>query len=110
MRLEMKEIKKITAVVSKRYRTADRKGKTKILDEFTATTGYNRKYAVRVLKNAGRTVCGTVDGKPVKYKVKKPCKAQKTPKAAEVRKSTGTMLSPPCAAFGNFSITSAVNF
>ena len=25
--------------------------KTKIIDEFTATTGYNRKYAIHLLKN-----------------------------------------------------------
>ena len=30
---------------------ADRKLKTKIIDEFTATTDYNRKYAIHLLKN-----------------------------------------------------------
>jgi len=89
MGLNMAEKKKVTAVNGKRYRAADRKGKTKILDEFTATTGYNRKYAVRVLKNAGRTVFGTTDGKPVKYKAKKPCKAQKNAKCGGRPKKYG---------------------
>ncbi|WP_252722452.1 hypothetical protein [Treponema phagedenis] len=36
---------------AKRYCWASKKEKTKIIDEFTATTGYNRKYAIHVLKN-----------------------------------------------------------
>jgi len=32
-----------------RYRKADRSGKSKILDEFCAVCGYNRKYAIRLL-------------------------------------------------------------
>ena len=35
---------------AKRYCWASKKEKTKIIDEFTATTGYNRKYAIHVLK------------------------------------------------------------
>jgi hypothetical protein len=34
-----------------RYLKANRAGKTQILDEFIATTGYHRKYAIRVLKH-----------------------------------------------------------
>ncbi|MDR3336873.1 MAG: transposase, partial [Treponema sp.] len=85
----MKEKKKITAVVSKRYRAADRKGKTKIPGEFVATTGYNRRYAIGILKNHGRTVSGTVDGKPVKYKAGKPCKARKNAKGGGRPKKYG---------------------
>ncbi len=33
-----------------RYHSADRKGKTKILDEFVALTGYHRKAAIRAFK------------------------------------------------------------
>jgi hypothetical protein len=77
MGLNMAEKKKVTALHGKRYRAADKKGKTKILDEFQATTGYNRKYAVHILNNHGRTVSGTADGKPVKYKAGKPKKAGK---------------------------------
>jgi hypothetical protein len=89
MGLEMKEKKKITATVSKRYKAADKKGKTRILDEFVATTGYNRKYALHILKNHGRTVCGTADGKPVKYKAGKPKKAGKNSKAGGRPKKYG---------------------
>jgi hypothetical protein len=34
-----------------RYLRADKTGKEQILDEFIATTGYHRKYAIRVLKH-----------------------------------------------------------
>ena len=34
-----------------RYLKANRAGKEQILDEFMATTGYHRKYAIRVLKH-----------------------------------------------------------
>ena len=50
MGLDMKT-KKLTEETAKRYCTASRKLKTKIIDEFTATTGYNRKYAIHLLKN-----------------------------------------------------------
>ena len=36
--------------VSKRYRTANRKEKGRILDDFCRDTGYNRKYAISVLR------------------------------------------------------------
>ena len=47
----MKTKKKLSEETVKRYCTAGKKQKTKILDEFIATTGYNRKYAIHVLKN-----------------------------------------------------------
>jgi len=34
-----------------RYLKASKRGKGRILDEFTATTGYNRKYAIHLLRN-----------------------------------------------------------
>jgi hypothetical protein len=34
-----------------RYLKANKAGKEQILDEFIATTGYHRKYAIRVLKH-----------------------------------------------------------
>ena len=51
MGLDMKTKKKLSEETAKRYCTAAKKQKTKILDEFIATTGYNRKYAIHVLKN-----------------------------------------------------------
>ena len=50
MGLDMKTKKKLSEETAKRYCTAAKKQKTKILDEFIATTGYNRKYAIHVLK------------------------------------------------------------
>jgi len=40
----------LQAEVQPRYLKASKAEKQKILDEFTATTGYHRKYAIRVLK------------------------------------------------------------
>ena len=50
MGLDMKTRKKLTEETAKRYCTAGKKQKSKIIDEFTATTGYNRKYAIHILK------------------------------------------------------------
>ena len=54
MGLDMKTKKKLSEETAKRYCTADKKHKTKIIDEFVATTGYNRKYAIHILKNSAR--------------------------------------------------------
>jgi len=40
--LTMKEKKALTAEIQDRYSKATKKAKTKVLDEFTATTVYNR--------------------------------------------------------------------
>jgi hypothetical protein len=69
--------RKITAVTAHRYRAADRKGKTAILDEFTATTGYNRKYALHVLANRGGTCLAQVEGKTVKLTAARPKRKRK---------------------------------
>ncbi|WP_246473274.1 integrase catalytic domain-containing protein [Treponema parvum] len=47
----MKTKQKLTEETAKRYCTANKKYKTKIIDEFIATTGYNQKYAIHILKN-----------------------------------------------------------
>ena len=44
--------------MAKRYRTAGRVEKGRILDELTATTGWHRKHAVRALSFAGRDRTG----------------------------------------------------
>jgi hypothetical protein len=41
-------------VLRPRYLKANKVEKQKMLDEFTAATGYHRKYAIRVLKNQGQ--------------------------------------------------------
>ena len=68
MGLDMQTKRKITAVTAKRYRTADRKGKTAILNEFTTTTGYNRTYALRILANWDRSRLTRVEWNTVKLK------------------------------------------
>jgi len=47
----MKQKQAITAVITKRYKKANKKEKSMILDEFVATTGYNRSYAARALRD-----------------------------------------------------------
>jgi hypothetical protein len=43
--------RELHAEVQARYLKASKAGKQKILDEFTANTGYHRKYAIRILKH-----------------------------------------------------------
>ena len=52
MGLDMKTRQKLTEETAKRYCIATKKRKTRIIDEFCATTGYNRKYAIHILKNS----------------------------------------------------------
>ena len=62
MRLTMKDKQKITEMQSKRYQRGGKKEKTKMLDEFTQLTGYNRAYGSYVLNNWGKRIyltCGT---------------------------------------------------
>jgi len=54
MGLTMSEKKSITREVSKRYKKASKSEKGVILDEFTASTGYNRIYASHILSNWGK--------------------------------------------------------
>jgi len=53
MRLTMQERKAVTKALSLRYRTARKKFKRHILDDFAAVTGYNRNYAARLLHGHG---------------------------------------------------------
>lgn len=56
MRLTMKERKSVVRVTARRYRSARKKRKNEILDEFIQTTGYNRCYASYLLRNHGRVM------------------------------------------------------
>lgn len=49
--MSMKSKRELLAEVFPRYRAANGKDKERILDEFVAVTGYNRKYAIRVLNH-----------------------------------------------------------
>ncbi len=40
----------LVAAVSERYRSADKRGKGRVLDEFAAVTGLHRKHAMRLLR------------------------------------------------------------
>jgi len=42
----------LTKIVAKRYLKAEKKGKTRILDEYCQNTGLNRKYAISKLKDS----------------------------------------------------------
>ena len=43
--------RELLASTAPRYAKANKKQKQTILDEFTAATGYNRKYAITLLKH-----------------------------------------------------------
>jgi hypothetical protein len=67
----MKTRQALTNETAKRYRTAGRKDKTKIRDEFVGNTGYCRKYALHILANWDKMRFVEVEGKPVKLKAGK---------------------------------------
>lgn len=54
MRLTMKARQEVTKATAGQYRGASKKEKSKILDQFIATTGYSRWYARLVLRHEGR--------------------------------------------------------
>lgn len=54
MRLTMKARQEVTTATAGQYRGASKKEKSKILDQFIATTGYSRWYARLVLRHEGR--------------------------------------------------------
>ena len=56
MELTMKERQKLTRLTAKQYRKARKREKSKILDTFIDQTGYQRKYAIHILANEGKTV------------------------------------------------------
>jgi len=79
----MRQKKAITRELKERYNKANKKQKTKILDEFTALTGYNRCYASWILKIKKEKVIGymTSEGKRLKFVIeKKKKKKRKKPK------------------------------
>jgi len=66
MGLNMKEKKAVIRETAARYQKAEKKGKTKILDEYIELTKYNRKYASWILRNWGKAVFIRIKGKLVK--------------------------------------------
>ncbi|MBM3700706.1 MAG: hypothetical protein FJW68_07360 [Actinobacteria bacterium] len=78
--LNTKDKKAITNEVGTRHIRANKKDKGKILDEFCATTSYNRKYAARILRNSPGKVLGysRIGGRKVKYVITKAKKIKRT--------------------------------
>ena len=64
----MGQKKALTREVSKRYQKAGKKEKTIILNEFVENTGYNRKYALHILANLGKTTTVCLGGNAVTLK------------------------------------------
>jgi len=54
MELNLKERQKLTLVTARKYRTARKREKSKILDTFIEQTNYGRKYAIFILNNEGK--------------------------------------------------------
>ena len=87
-----------------RYRQASKREKTLVLNEFVQTTGYNRKYALRVLGKRGMPeVLAVADGKPAKLKPEK----RNVPKTGRAGGSIPMKQSPACARYGRFTGTNA---
>ena len=77
--LTMRHRKAITTEIQERYRKATKKDKSKILDEFSATSGYNRVYAARILRLApGKTIgYSKIHGRKIKYIIGKKKKVKR---------------------------------
>jgi hypothetical protein len=54
--------------IHSRYLKANKKGKTKIIDEFVAATGYHRKYALRILNRGPQRIKGKRKGRTAIYR------------------------------------------
>jgi len=78
--LTMREKKALTTEIQDRYNKATKKVKSKILDEFCATTKYNRVYAARILRLMAGKVIGysRSGGRQVKYVIGKKKKKRKS--------------------------------
>jgi hypothetical protein len=62
-----KSIREYTQAIRNRYRKASKKEKTRILDEFTKTTGLHRKAAIRLLNRVNKPQATRRQGRPRKY-------------------------------------------
>jgi hypothetical protein len=65
----MKEKQALADVTGPRYRKADKAGKTRVLDEFCQSTGYHRKYAIAILRHAGKTQLRQIGKQTVNVKI-----------------------------------------
>ena len=76
MRLDLKTKKKLYEKIYKRYQKAGKKGKGKILDEYSLTLDCNRDYLAHLLTNWGKTRYAVLGGKKVKFIAKEPAKGR----------------------------------
>lgn len=69
----MRQKQAVTKELKERYNSVTKKEKTKILDEFTALTGYSRCYASHVLKTKKEKIIGYIrtGGRKIKYVLEK---------------------------------------
>lgn len=56
VRLTMNERRSVAKVIAERYRKATKKAKGRLLDELVALTGYNRWYAIGLLRGHGKRI------------------------------------------------------
>ncbi len=61
MGLSMRARQELTVAAARRYRSANRREKSLMLDSFVADTGYNRAYAALVLRDCGRRLLYALD-------------------------------------------------
>jgi hypothetical protein len=66
----MQQRRALTREVAVRYRTADKAGKKRILDEFTASTAYHRKYAISLLTHERKKQLVRTGGKTLKAELR----------------------------------------
>jgi len=91
----MKERKVLTKGLAGRYRKGSKEHKGQILDQFVQTTGHNRSYASRLLRNDGRRVQArrgvTLEG-DVQSRAKRPWVRRYGPKVIETLKKVWDIL------------------
>ena len=61
MGLSMRTRQEMTMAAARRYRSANRREKSLMLDDFVADTGYTRAYAALVLRDCGRRLLYALD-------------------------------------------------
>jgi hypothetical protein len=93
MGLQMSERKSVAREIKREYRKAGKNGKTVMLDQFIKLTGYNRKYAIRLLsKKADIQAVVTADGKTVVFKPEKKVRPKnRLGKPVYTRETVGTL-------------------
>lgn len=79
MGLTMKERHHLTDEIARRYRVATAAAKRLILDEFVATTGYNRKYSSHLLSCWGLSKYVRMGDELLKLKAGRPTKKEARP-------------------------------